>query len=192
MKSYRIAPSLVFWFSDFIIHRKGGYAILLCFKSCKVLYREKDSLLQGEIVMMKKDTEELEHEIEKAKAVEHYLEENRHELRDMSLAVFLQGLLEEKQLKKADVIRRTGMEPTYGYHIFDGHKKHPARSKVLLLALAMRLTVKEAQHLLYYAGCEALYARNSFDSIIWYALEHHLNVIDANLLLERLGEKPLA
>ena len=37
MKSYRIAPSLVFWFSDFIIHRKGGYAILLCFKSCKVL-----------------------------------------------------------------------------------------------------------------------------------------------------------
>ena len=56
----------------------------------------------------------------------------------------------------------------------------------------MRLTVKEAQHLLYYAGCEALYARNSFDSIIWYALEHHLNVIDANLLLERLGEKPLA
>ena len=66
------------------------------------------------------------------------------------------------------------MEPTYGYHIFDGHKKHPARSKVLLLALAMGLTVKEAQHLLYYAGCEALYARNSFDSIIWYALEHHL------------------
>ena len=58
--------------------------------------------------MMKKDTEELEHEIEKAKAVEYYLEENRHELRDMSLAVFLQGLLEEKQLKKADVIRRTG------------------------------------------------------------------------------------
>lgn len=92
---------------------------------------------------MKKDTEELEHEIEKAKAVEHYLEENRHELRDMSLAVFLQGLLEEKQLKKADVIRRTGMESTYGYHIFDGHKKHPARSKVLLLALAMGLTVKE-------------------------------------------------
>lgn len=142
--------------------------------------------------MMKKDTEELEHEIEKAKVVEHYLEENRHELRDMSLAVFLQGLLEEKQLKKADVIRRTGMEPTYSYHIFDGHKKHPARSKVLLLALAMGLTVKEAQHLLYYAGSEALYARNSFDSIIWYALEHHLNVIDANLLLERLGEKPLA
>lgn len=56
----------------------------------------------------------------------------------------------------------------------------------------MGLTVKEAQHLLYYAGSEALYARNAFDSIIWYALENHLNVIDANLLLERLGEKPLA
>ncbi|MGN8837751.1 hypothetical protein ACTNCI_12415, partial [Mitsuokella jalaludinii] len=39
--------SLVFWFSDFIIHRKGGYAILLCFKSCKVLYilREFNNLL---------------------------------------------------------------------------------------------------------------------------------------------------
>ena len=50
---------------------------------------------------------------------------------------------------------------------------------------------RETQHLLYYAGHKALYARNSFDSAIWYALEHHLSVIDANLLLEELGEQPL-
>lgn len=142
--------------------------------------------------MTKKDTQELENEIERARDVGQYLEQNADELRDMMLSDFLQHLLDEKQLKKSDVIRRTGMEPTYCYHIFDGHKKHPARGKVLLLALAMGLTVKETQHLLYYAGCEALYARNSFDSVIWYALEHHLDVIDANLLLERLGEQPLA
>lgn len=141
--------------------------------------------------MMDKDTEELENEIKKAQDVGHYLEENRHELRDMTLAAFLQSLLEEKQLKKADVIAQTGMESTYVYHIFDGRKKHPARNKVLMLALAMGLTVRETQHLLYYAGCEALYARNSFDSVIWYALEHHLSVIDANLLLEQLGEHAL-
>ena len=141
--------------------------------------------------MRKKDTEELENEIERVKEVGQYLEENRQELRDMSLAEFLQSLLEEKELKKAEVIRRTGMEPTYAYHIFDGSKKHPARGKVLLLALAMELSVRETQHLLYYAGCEALYARNSFDSIIWYALEHRLGVIDANLLLGQMGEQPL-
>ena len=54
MKSYRIAPSLVFWFSDFIIHRKGGYAILLCFKSCKVLFRKRVQFMyDGELMTVK-------------------------------------------------------------------------------------------------------------------------------------------
>ena len=140
--------------------------------------------------MTKKNTEELEHEISEAADVQAYLVENREELTDMTLAEFLQQLMEEKKLTKAEVVRRTGLNPSYGYHVLAG-LKHPERGKVLLFALALGLTPRETQHLLYYAGHEALYARNSFDSAIWYALEHHLSVIDANLLLEELGEQPL-
>lgn len=139
-----------------------------------------------------KNTEELENEITRAEDVTAYLDENRDELVNFTLPAFLQQLLTEKHLTKAEVIRRTGMETTYGYHIFDGKKGHPSRGKVLQIALAMELTPRETQHLLHHAGWEALYARSSFDSAIWYALEHHLNVIDTNLLLEKLGEEPLS
>lgn len=40
---------MVFWFSDFIIHRKGGYAILLCFKSCKVLKNNLKDLVRDSV-----------------------------------------------------------------------------------------------------------------------------------------------
>ena len=75
-------------------------------------------------------------------------------------------------------------------HIFICRQKHPSRPKVLALALALRLTPEETQYLLYYAGAERLYVRNPWDSVLWHALEHHLSVVDTNLLLESLAQKP--
>ena len=93
-------------------------------------------------------------------------------------------------LEQADVIKASGLEQHYAYHIFSG-KKHPSRPKVLALALALRLTPKETQYLLYYAGAEKLYVRSPWDSVLWHALEHHLSVVETNLLLENLAQKPL-
>ena len=115
--------------------------------------------------MPKKDTEELEEALSGARDVRDYFE---------SL-----------------VAERSGLDRTYAYHIFDGKKPHPAREKVLALALSLGLTPKEAQHLLYYARCPRLYVRDAWDSIVWHALEKGLSVTEANLLLEELGEKSL-
>lgn len=67
----------------------------------------------------------------------------------------------------------------------DSNQEHMRRCT---LALAMGLVPKEAQHLLYYAGAEQLYVRNSWDSIIWYALERRLSVRETNELLASLSE----
>ena len=138
-----------------------------------------------------KDTGELEHELASAQSVASYFAANAEELRDETLAEHLARLLAEKHLEKADVIARSGLDELYAYHIFAGRKTRPAKQKILALALAMQLTRKETQHLLYYAGATPLYVRSPWDSAVAYAIDHHMSVIDANLLLDSLGQSPL-
>ena len=70
-------------------------------------------------------------------------------------------------------------------------KKNPSRNKVISLALAMKLAPEETQYLLYYAGAAQLYVRNPRDSILWYALDHHMSVLDTNIMLQKMSEEPL-
>ena len=141
--------------------------------------------------MPKKDTEELEEALSEARDVRDYFDENADELAERTLAEELARLLAEKHLTKALVAERSGLDRTYAYQILSGTKPHPAREKVLALALALGLTPKEAQHLLYYARCPRLYVRDAWDSIVWHALEKGMSVTEANLLMEELGETPL-
>lgn len=141
--------------------------------------------------MAAKNTEELENELTSSTDIKKYLSANEEERKDLTLSEYLNELLTVKKLNKAEVIKNSLLEKTYAYHIFAGRKKNPSRKKALALALAMKLSRKETQHLLYYAGCRELYVRNPWDSIVFYALEHGLSVMDANLLLEKVGEKSL-
>lgn len=141
--------------------------------------------------MAAKNTEELENELSSSNDIKEYLSTNEGERQDWTLSEYLNELLTVKKLNKAEVIKNSLLEKTYAYHIFAGRKKNPSRKKALALALAMKLSRKETQHLLYYAGCQELYVRNPWDSIIFYALEHGLSVMDTNLLLETVGEKSL-
>lgn len=136
--------------------------------------------------MAEKDTEQLEHELKESESVEEFWERNREELRPFTLAEYLEHLLAEKGLSKAEVVRKSELDTVYGYHIFGGRKKNPAREKVLALALAMGLTVPETQRLLHYARVGSLYAREPWDNVILFALEHHKSVDETNRLLEDL------
>lgn len=140
---------------------------------------------------MRKDTEQLENELVESKNFEEFFSENEENFQDFTLEKYLSYLLAEKNLSKNKVINDSELNPIYAYHIFAGRKKNPARPKILSLALAMKLSIKETQYLLYYAGLEKLYIRNEWDSIIMYALEKKLSVKSANVLLDNFSEKPL-
>ncbi len=140
---------------------------------------------------MQKDTEELNHELNAALAVEDFLTDNQENFHNYTLSEYLDMLLNEKHLTKSEVIDKSHLEQIYAYHIFAGRKKNPSRSKILALALAMKLSIDETQRLLYYAGSERLYVRNTWDSVILYALNHHMTVPDTNMLLLKLSENPL-
>ena len=138
--------------------------------------------------MTEKDTEELQHELSAAPKIDEYLAGNCENLRQYTLAEYLDLLLEQKALAKKEVIENSGLDSIYAYHIFAGRKVKPSRNKIIALAIAMELTPKETQHLLYYAGAKQLYVRNSWDSVIWHALERHLTVPQTNDLLSSLSE----
>ena len=140
---------------------------------------------------MPKSTEELKSDLRKASGLEGFLVENRKDFCQYTLAEYLHHLLEEKHLIKMDVVRDSLLERLYAYHIFAGRKKNPSRNKIICLALAMKLTPEETQYLLYYAGAEQLYVRNPRDSILWYALDHHMSAIDTNIMLQKMSELPL-
>lgn len=140
--------------------------------------------------MTAKDTAQLEHELTESDDVKTFLDANAENFRKFTLAEYLKHLLDEKNLSKAQVIRDSELDATYAYHIFGG-RKNPSREKILSLALAMKLSTKETDYLLYYAGHEKLYVRNEWDAVISFALENQKTVFQTNELLESLKLSPL-
>ena len=140
--------------------------------------------------MPDKDTLQLENELAAAESIEEFFAGNEEFFQKFTLAQYLEFLLKEKNLSKAEVAKKSLLNPVYVYHIFAGRKK-PSRLKILSLAVAMNLTVKETQRLLYFAGVEKLYIKNSWDSIILFALKNNLTIERTNNLLDKFSEKPL-
>ena len=140
--------------------------------------------------MPAKDTDQLENELTEADDVKKFLEDNAENFRRYTLAEYLKLLIKEKNLVKAQVIRDSQLDEGYAKHIFSG-RKNPSREKVFTLALAMNLSPKETNYLLYYAGHSKLYARDERDNVIAFALENHKDVLQTNELLEDLKMHPL-
>ncbi len=140
--------------------------------------------------MTAKDTAQLENELTATDDVKKFLGDNTENFRKFTLAEYLKHLLEEKHLTRAQVIRDSQLDEGYAHHIFSG-RKNPSREKILSLALAMKLSPKETDYLLYYSGNKKLYARDERDAIIWFALENHKNVLQTNELLADVGLSPL-
>ena len=84
--------------------------------------------------------------------------------------------------------KQSGLTREYAYHIFSGDRKNPSRPKVLALGLAMQLNLDEIQYLLKYAKQNPLYPRNPWDSVVIFAVERHLGVLETNELLHQAGE----
>ena len=147
--------------------------------------------------MGNKDTEQLENELATTKRLEKFFEDNAEDLKNFTLSEYLELLLQEKNLSKSEVIKKSELGD-YAYNFFAGRKgeknsnKKAAREKILSLALAMNLSLKETQRLLYFSGNEKLYARNSWDSILIYALENNLSVTETNKTLDSFSEHLLS
>ena len=141
---------------------------------------------------MNKTTDELNNELKEADDIRHFIAKNEDELITKKISAFLNEIIDRKNLKKSQIIEAANLHKSYGYELFSGKKEMPSRDVMLRLAIAMGLDLDETQKLLKYSELPPLYARNSRDSVIIYAINNKKNVMNCNLLLEELGHKSLA
>lgn len=136
---------------------------------------------------MKKTTQELLDLLKKSPAPSDFLEQEATNLiPEVPLSSCLLHLLEERGLSKSDLIHASGIDKGYAYEIFSG-KKRPSRDKLLTFCFALGLSFDEVQHLFQATAYPSLYARFERDSVIIFALQHHLSLIDVNELLYEMN-----
>ncbi len=110
---------------------------------------------------------------------------------DMSLCDYLNFLLEQKQLRRIDVIKDAHINETFGYQIFTG-QRNASRNKILAIALAMKLDVDETQHLLSAANVGCLYCKNRRDALILFCISHNYDLFKTDEELFRFDEETIS
>ncbi len=133
-------------------------------------------------------TEDLLNSIISAARPEDYLAEGRIIERDLSDYLF--ELLYERGVKRADVIRASGLHQTVVYDIFAG-KSYPGRDNAIMLAFGLGCSLVETQRLLRLAGVSELWPKIRRDAIIIWSIKEGLSREECDDELWRLGEKTL-
>ena len=129
-----------------------------------------------------KTTDELVNEIKNSSDILDYMEHNQTEMQLNSFTECLNSWLKEKNLSKADVIKKSNLNRVYVYQIFSG-KKYPSRDKVIALAFGLGLNADETQAFLKQAGYRELYPRDPRDAILLFAINQGKRLMDANEML---------
>ena len=131
---------------------------------------------------MSKDTSKIIEELGLCPDFNTFYNENKDYMITCTLSQMLEELLNAKQLKKSETIKKAELSEVYAYQIFSGLRV-PERKKLLCLAIAMQLNIDETQTLLKCAGYPQLYAKLPFDSIVLYGICKQLSVVQVNELL---------
>lgn len=135
---------------------------------------------------MIKNTDEMQQEIQSTDNIYDVLDNNHESFRFEELSDYLKGLLERKNIKPADAIRKSGLDRSYGHQIISG-KKAPSRDKLIALSFGMGLELDEVNDLLKVSRNRTLYARDQRDAVIIYAFTNKLSIIETNQLLFEKG-----
>ena len=134
-------------------------------------------------------TNELLNEIVNTSSLDNFFATNH--VNKYTLEDYLAILIESKDLKQADVIRKAGVNYTYGYEIFTGRKTSPSRDIVIMLALVMKCNLDETNRLLKISNNSELYSKSKRDVILIYAILHEYSIVDTNGELHRFGQSLL-
>lgn len=90
----------------------------------------------------------------------------------------LNHYINEKNMTKAEVIRKLNIDRNYGYWILNG-SRNPTRNCLIQLSLILGLNVEQINYLMRLAGKSPLYVRNAADARVFYAVNHRMDYFDA-------------
>lgn len=139
---------------------------------------------------MVKSTDTLLSELNNIKSLNEYYQNNKSELLVPDALEKLLQKIADNGVSRSELIRDSGIDRTYAYHLLAGEKKL-TRDKLLLFALAGKLNLEQIQVILKYAGVRELYARDKRDAVIIFAFNRHMKVYEADELLASFELKTL-
>ena len=133
-------------------------------------------------------TEELLDRLLASASIEQYLDEGLVSAR--TLTDYLFDRMEAHDLRRADVVRASGLNATVVYDIFSG-KSRPGRDHAIMLALGIGCTLRETQRLLRLDSVAELWCKDRRDAIVIWCIERGMSRACTDDELYRLGEKTL-
>lgn len=141
--------------------------------------------------MIRKTTTQLLKELENYNSFKEYENANKDCMIGKNLAEYLSDLLEERNITKAEAIKKGELNQNYAYQLFSGKKTAPSRDKLICLSVGMDLSLKETNSLLKLAGLSPLYPRIKRDSIIIMSINNRKSVVEINEILYNENEDTL-
>lgn len=133
-------------------------------------------------------TDELLERLLRCNDVETFLEENGTV--DRTLTSYLTEQLSRQNLRRIDVVRSSGLNPTVVYDIFAGKSK-PGRDRAIALSLGLNCDLRQTQRLLRLAGVAELWCKQRRDAIIIWCVNNGYDRLAVDNELARFGERPL-
>lgn len=133
-------------------------------------------------------TEDLLERLLETSQIETYLDSE--DLGDRDFTHYLFELLEDRGIKRAAVVRHSGLNSTFVYDIFTGKSK-PGRDHAIMLAFGLGCNLRETQRLLRLVGVSELYCKVRRDAILIWCIEQGYTRELADDQLFKLGEKTL-
>ena len=123
-----------------------------------------------------------------------FLDDNQNEFSyNPKIGEYIKDVLNsrDEKINIPEIADITGISKSYLYQIIPARntppktlKNNPSRNMLIAVALALRFSLDETQHLLKYAGEAELYPRTNFDAVIIFALEKKYSLVETNILLD--------
>ena len=121
------------------------------------------------------------------------LDKYLNEIRDKypsEFCSYIKAILIQKGMSIADMQKKSGIDRTYIYQIMDGSKR-PGRDKIIAIAFASGMSLPECQRALEIAQEGILYAKSRRDSVIIYAINKKMSLMELNSILDEYKLVPL-
>lgn len=118
----------------------------------------------------KNSTGDLFQSLYKAGNIDEYI--NQMDMPDLpSFSEYIRDLCKSRGETPQYIIKRSGIERTYGHQIFNGTRR-PSRDKVIQLAIGFGLNVEETQKMLKISEKGELYPRIKRDAMLLYCINN--------------------
>ena len=142
-------------------------------------------------MIKQKSTGDLLETLKKKSSYAEGQEEIKSEQYSGTLSAYLNDIVAKKDMKLADIMRRSGLKKSYFYSLFDGKRDNPTRDVLIQLGFGFQMTFDEVQEFLKHLGAAQLYPRIPRDGAIIYAFQHGMDLIECDILLSENGEATL-